>query len=125
MSQVLLCKILNNSSIQGISVCNTFTSKTRIQTAKFCADVSLLSVMGNKKNPQAVFQVLDEFYTFVGISINYDKTTIVRIGSLHHSKPIFCTQNKLAWFDGVFTLLGVKNNIYDLHDISCYQCVSK
>ena len=29
VSQALLCKILNNSSIQGVSVCNTFTGKTR------------------------------------------------------------------------------------------------
>ena len=81
--------------------------------------------MGSEKNLQAVFQVLGEFYTFVGLSINYDKTTIVRIGSLHHSKAIFYTQNKLAWSDGVFTLLGGKINIHDLHDISCYQSVSK
>ena len=63
-----------------------FTNETITHTAKFYTDDSLLSVMGNEKNFQAVFQVLDEFYTFVGLSINYDKTTIVRIGSLRHSK---------------------------------------
>ena len=125
VSQALLCKILNNSSIQGLTVCNTFTCETRTQTAKLYTDESLLSVMDNEKNLQAVFQVLDEFYTLVGLSINYDKTTIVRIGSLHHSKAIFYTQNKLAWSDDVFTLLGVKINIHDLHDISCYQSISK
>ena len=71
------------------------------------------------------FQVLDEFYTFFGLSINYDKTTIVRIGSLHHSRAIFYTQQKLAQSGGVFTLLGVQINIHDLHDISCYQNVAK
>ena len=102
-----------------------FTSETRTQTAKFYADDSLLSVMGNDKNVQAVFQALDELYTFVGLSINYNKTTIVRICSLHHSKAIFYTQKKLSWSDGVFTLLGVQINIHDLHDISCYQKVVK
>ena len=94
VSQALLCKILNDSSILGVPVHNTFTKETRTQTAKFYADDSLLSVVGNEKNFQAVFQVLDEFYTFVGLSINYDKTTIVRIGSLCHSKAIFYTQIK-------------------------------
>ena len=117
VSQALLCKILNNSSIQGVSVCNMFTNETRTQTAKFYTCDSLLSVMGNERNLQAVFQVLDELYTFMGFSINYDKTTIVRIGSLHHRKAIFYTQKKLAWSDGVFTLLGVKINTHDLHDI--------
>ena len=54
VSQALLCKILSDSSIQGVPVCNMFTNETRTQTAKFYADDSLLSVMGNEKNFQAV-----------------------------------------------------------------------
>ena len=125
VSQALLRKILNDSSIEGVLVCNTFTDETRTQTAKFYADDSLLSVKRNEKNVQAVFQILDKFYIFVGLSINCDKNTIVRIGSLCHSKAIFYMQKKLAWSDGVFTLLGVQINIHDLHDISCYQTVAK
>ena len=125
VSQALLRKILNDSSIQGVPVSNIFTNETRTQTAKFYADDSLLSVMDNEKNFQAVFQVLDEFYTLVVLSINYDKTTSARIGSLHHSKAIFYIQKKMAWSDGVFTLLGVQINIHDLHDITCYQNMAK
>ena len=76
--------------------------KLECKLLNFMADYSLLSVMGNEKKFQAVFQVLNKFYTFVGLSINYDKTTIVRIGSLHHNKATFYTQKKLAWSDGVF-----------------------
>ena len=100
VSQPLLCKLLNDCSIQGLPAHNMFTDETRNQTAKFYVDDSLLSVMGNEKNFQAVFQVLDEFYTFVWLSINYDKTTIVRIGSLCHSKAILYTLEKLAWYIG-------------------------
>ena len=46
------------------------------------------------------------FYTFSGLSINYDKTEVLRVGSLCNSNAQFYSRLPLVWSDGPVKVLG-------------------
>ena len=55
-----------------------------------------------------MFEILDYYYYQTGLQINYDKTTIYRIGSLKTSNAKFYTKNNVKWSSTAIEVLGVK-----------------
>ena len=50
---------------------------------------------------------MEEFSRFAGIEINYDKTSIFRIGQMRHTNAKYYTQKKLHWSDKPVKILGI------------------
>ena len=48
----------------------------------------------------AIMEKLEWIRTNTGFAINYDKTTLIRMGSLENSCPRLYTQKNIAWTDG-------------------------
>ena len=56
----------------------------------------------------ALLHTLDAFEVFSGLKVNYDKTEILRIGSLKNSIANIYTRKPLKWTGQPLTILGIK-----------------
>lgn len=63
---------------------------------------------------QALMYVYDQFYLHTGLKINYDKTEIMRIGSLSNTEAKCYSLLQLKWTSGPISILGIDiyNNVY-------------
>ena len=52
--------------------------------------------------------VIQKFGTVSGLTLNYDKTTVYRIGSIKNTQAMFYTQPQLAWTNDPINILGVQ-----------------
>ena len=53
------------------------------------------------------FKILSAFYVFSGLKVNYDKTKMMRIGSLRNTNAKYYSEFPLIWTDGPITILGL------------------
>ena len=56
---------------------------------------------------KALFDVLDRFRTMTGCTVNYDKTSVYRVGSLRNTQAKCYTERKLFWTNDSINILGV------------------
>ena len=54
-----------------------------------------------------MFKELELFYQFAGLKVNYNKTEILRIGSLKFSDASFYSEFPLQWAEGSIKILGI------------------
>ena len=53
--------------------------------------------------------IIDNFVAATGFKVNYDKTQIVRIGSLRNSKAKYYVDKPIQWSEGT-KILGIEIN---------------
>ena len=104
IAELLAIEIRSNKDLKGIMIDNI----TKL-LGQYADDIDLY-LFGEEKNLQKAFQIIEHFSTRTGFKINYDKTTIYRIGSLKNSQATYYTKNKLQWGsnDGSINVLGVQ-----------------
>ena len=61
----------------------------------------------NQKSLDSIFTCLEIFRSMSGFTINYDKTTILRIGSIKSSNAMLFSQKQVAWTSDFTNVLGV------------------
>ena len=61
----------------------------------------------NKISLLETFQVLDHFQQHTGFTVSYDKTQVLRIGSLKDSEARIHTSKEVKWTNGPICVLGV------------------
>ena len=71
------------------------------------ADDADLYLLNDQNSLHTVFNIITEFGKHTGFTINYDKTTIYRIGALKHSMAKLYTQQQIAWTNEPINILGV------------------
>lgn len=100
MQQILIAKLKYNNQITGIHIANT---------NKFIglfADDMWAILAGTQQNLSNFLQQLEAF-KISGLTLNYDKTQIMRVGSLRDSDAQFYTQKPLNWIDP-YALKGIR-----------------
>ena len=93
-------KIRNNPHIKGINICTM--NKKHLQFA----DDLWASLMAGQGCLDAFFDMVDRFTDVSGLKLNYDKTQIMRLGSLKDSDAKLFTQKAVSWSRRV-KILGV------------------
>ena len=71
------------------------------------ADDMNVSSLYDESSICAIFQKLQWFHRNAGFRINYNKTELYRIGSLHGSEATLYTQNTVRWTNQPINILGV------------------
>ena len=71
------------------------------------ADDIDMYLFGSPKNVKEAFECIEGFSSKTGFKINYNKTTMYRVGSLCNSKAVHYTQKQLLWEDEKINVLGV------------------
>ena len=71
------------------------------------ADDADIYMIKNQKSLDSVFDVLEKFRSLSGFTLNYNKTSILRIGSFKKSMDKLITQRTVAWTNEPINVLGV------------------
>ena len=101
IAEILALKIKQNEEIKGIKI----TDKKEKKISQYADDV-WASLIATDKSLNAFFNETQAFAQNTGLKINYDKTQIMRIGSLRDSDAQFYAQRQLLWSDHV-KVLGI------------------
>ena len=102
IAELLALKIRDDKEIRGVFI------KEIENLLNQYADDTDMCLDGQDGRPlRKVFTHLEWFRNNTGCSVNYDKTTVYRIGSLAKSKATFYTENKLCWENDMVNVLGV------------------
>ena len=93
---------------------------------QFADDIDLY-LHGDQKSLQKSMQIIEHFCQNTGFKINYDKTTVYRIGSLKKSDIQFVTQKKLCWTSKPINVLGinVQHDITSLGELNFPDTITK
>ena len=91
------------------------------------ADDIDLYLYGKKENVQNVFKKMEFFGRRTGFKINYNKTTIYRIGSLVKSKSEMYTKHRVQTKEDCINVLGVNvsTDIKSLSKINYVELIKK
>ena len=99
--EILAIMLRENENIDTIVI-----RKIRYLLSQFADDLDLFTRF-NSKSINAVFHTLENFERISGMKVNFDKTTIYRIGSVRGTNAKFYTRKKIAWSSGSINMLGI------------------
>ena len=102
VAEVFAISIRKNDKIKGITI-NGESSKIEQY-----ADDTFMAFLFEKESLDEIIITLDKFQIISGLKVNYDKTEILRIGSLKDSEAKLYTQRTLKWTNDPAVLLGIK-----------------
>ncbi len=100
-AEILAIYIRNNPDIEGIHINN---SESKISQY---ADDTALSLLYSAKTIATVKQTFDSFEIISGLKVNYDKTQILRIGSVKGLDCTLCPEINMKWTNEPIPLLGI------------------
>lgn len=112
--EILCLKLRQNPDIQGIQISNEFMKKLGV----FADDLWSI-ILGTQENVDNLFTLFHDFGVTSGLSINYDKTQILRVGSLRDSNAMFYTVKPLHWVEELRILginIGKKSSAHSNYD---------
>ena len=99
--EVLAVKIRANSKIKGLKIKNQ-----EVLLALFADDLGLI-LDNDQRSWNKVVHTFSWFERNTGMSINYEKTVVYRLGSLRNTQARFYSQRKMIWSDKPLKVLGV------------------
>ena len=104
MGEILCLKIKQNHNIIGINIKEVAEDYTK-KLAQYADDL-WASLLGTDENVRTFFNEVQEFTNNTGLTVNYNKTQIMRIGSLRDSNAKFYSEKQLIWSDCI-KVLGI------------------
>ena len=99
--ETLAIKLKENPKIEGIVV-----EQLKMLLSQFADDLDMF-VKYKKEVWQEIISTFGNFEQNSGMKINYDKTTVYRIGSLRNTQAMFYSDRKIRWSNGPINVLGV------------------
>ena len=101
-AEIFAISIRMNERIKGINIGD--------QTSKIdqYADDTFMAFLFDQTSLDEIVLTLDKFQQISGLKVNYDKTEIMRIGSLKDSDAKLYTQKNFKWTNNPTVLLGIE-----------------
>ena len=100
-AEILAIKLRKDDRIEGLPI-----NDILYLLGQFADDMDAY-LRGTAQSIDAFFDCIEWYHHISGFTVNYDKTTVYRIGSLRDSNAIFYTQRHLTWTNGPVNILGV------------------
>ena len=101
IAELLAINIRSHESIKGIPVNEIMNLLNQF------ADDTDMTLEANQSNLNIVFNEMETFRKHTGCTINYDKTSIYRIGSLKHTDMKLITKQTVCWTNEPINILGI------------------
>ena len=119
--EIIALKIKQNDKIKGITI-----NGVKKMLGQFADDLWTASEYDHDSFNETI-SCFQKFGQSTGLKINYDKTEILRIGSLRHTDASFYSNLPLTWSDGPIKILGVEisNNAVDTSKINYDILINK
>ena len=120
-AELMAIMLRTDKNIKGIPV------KDFINTLGQYADDADIYSLFEKKSFESIFQCLERFRAMSGFSLNYDKTSIFRIGSIRNTNAMLISQRVVSWTNDPLNILGVwiSNNEDETMDLNYQPLLSK
>lgn len=111
--QIFSHLITNNPNIRGIRI-----NDVEELLSQFADDTDLFLSYEpvTFREIDSVFQIIHDH---MGFTVNYDKTTVYRIGSLRNTNAIMYTKRPLAWTNDPINVLGVTVSDREAESMQC------
>ena len=121
-AEILAIYIRNDPNIEGIKI----NDKTESKISQY-ADDTALSLLYSASTIANVKNTFDKFEIISGLKVNYDKTEILRIGSIQGSNCTLCPEINMKWTNNPIPLLGIHicPNLGKLLEINYTDVVKK
>lgn len=100
-TQILASKIMQNNQIEGIKMNNSEKKLNQY------ADDLWTPILFKQTVMDSLMQELSEFNQITGLSINFDKTNILRFGALRDTDRELQTPEPLVWTNDKIKILGL------------------
>ena len=100
-AEILAIKIRGKSEIVGIPI-----HEINNILGQYADDMDTY-MMAKNSCISALFETIEDFGRHTGFKINYDKTTVYRIGSLENTEAIRYSKKALKWTNEPINILGV------------------
>ena len=100
--EIIAIKIRENQDIEGIKI------KDVVKKLGQYADDLWVSMLHKKSCYTALFKEFGDFTKVTGLKINYDKTEILRLGSLRNTDAMYYADLPLKWSDSPIKILGIQ-----------------
>ena len=118
--EILGAKIRNNPRIIGIRTGNCMKCSSQY------ADDIWASVIHSQAVFDDLLQTFYDFHRFSGLCINYDKTQVLRVGSLRHSDAKLYSLKPLQWSRRIKVLgLIVTHNTHEMIEFNTVKIKNK
>ena len=119
--ELLSIRLRNNSEIQGIKI-----GEIVYLLSQFANDLDLYMHF-NQKSWEVTISIFDWFESISGMKVNYEKTSVYRIGSIKDSNAKFYSRNKIIWTNEPRNILGswVSNHQKDLFRLNFESLIEK
>ena len=120
-AETMALMLRSNQQIQGISV------RDFVNLLGQYADDADIYQLFKQESIDNTFLCLEKFRSLTGFTINYDKTMIMRIGSIRNSNAMLFTQKYVAWTNDAVNILGVwvGTNIEEVMDKNYNKNIEK
>ena len=102
VAELLAIMIRSDQDIEGINI-----NGIQYKIFQFADDTCSVS-MFSKRSLNAIFRAFRHFEKATGLKINYDKTEILRIGSLRNTNAKIYTQKPVNWTNDPLLVLGIQ-----------------
>ena len=99
--EALAIQLRSNSRIKGLNI-----NGIKHLLTQFTDDLSLFMDF-SKDSWDATMLIFDKFQKNSGMRINYDKTTVYRLGSIHKTNARFYSKKKINWTSDPVNILGI------------------
>ena len=106
--EVLATKLRSHPRVKGMKM-----GAEELLLALFADDLGII-LEADPVVLRSTLEILDKFKAMSGLSINYDKTVIYRLGSAKNTNPHFYSVKKMIWSNEPVKVLGII--IADLED---------
>ena len=103
--ELLAITIRQNKDIRGINI-----KGMEFLLSMFADDIDIL-IPKDVKVWQQLQYTFKEFENLSGLKVNYDKTSVYRLGSLRSSRALDYALRKLQWSEGKINILGIDISI--------------
>ena len=110
-AEILAINIKNNKKIKPIPV----NGNTEV-ISQYADDTSIITVF-EQEAIQAVVDEFELFYRNTGLKVNYEKSTIFRVGAIRNSNAKIKTTKNFKWQNGTIDVLGILIEINSLNEL--------
>ena len=108
VTEILAINVKNNKLIQGIKI-----GENEEVISQYADDANIWSLY-KEESINAVIEELKKFRKSTGLKVNYEKSTIYRVGSLRNEDKKLKLDKPFKWASGRVDTLGLVVNIQDL-----------
>ena len=120
-AEILTHNIKANKAIKGIPIADSDEPET---VSQFVDDMTVASLF-DKESIGAITGELRKFQANTGLTTNFEKTKIFRIGALKNTDKILKTEENFTWEDTNLNILGVILDDYDTSQNAYSKIIEK